>query len=396
MTGWGGEATLVDMEDRSLLVLFLSGILASVLIKRFSCRVTMFIRVFLMSVGFIICAFVFFGGVHSIGSGLVYSSAYIIIGYNFHHNRKIANGIAVSGVGIGTLVLAPVAEAARKEYGNTGFFFILAGIALQEALFCSLFFPSELETRQKIRYQNMTCKNNMTVLNNMLESFRILKHKSLLCLCVSLFFSNLGISLVYVHLPRYAIEKGSSSMDASFLVSVYGILDFISRILVGFATQDENIDEIVIYFGTFGLLGLSTLFFPLYASTYGGRLTYAVFFGLYSGCYTVLINSLIIHLLGIENLATGLGLYLFFSGCGSTIGPVIAGAIIDYTGSYENSFLFAGSCITVASILGIVVQRFKKTAKPFPTDDRVIPTVSGTVTMETVTEIVTHSNKDDY
>ncbi|XP_060068425.1 monocarboxylate transporter 12-like [Ylistrum balloti] len=380
----------------------LTGILASVLINRFSCRVTMFIGAFLMSVGFIICAFVpsldlviiFFGVLTGIGSGLVYFAAYAVLGYNFSHKRNIAIGIAVSGVGIGNLVIVPFVHAAREEYGNTGFFFILAGIALQEALFGCLFFPSELETKQKIRYQNMKRENNMTVLNSIFHSLSILKCKSFLCLCVSMFFSSSGIHLVHVHLPRYAIEKGSSSMSASFLVSVYGICDCISRLLTGFATQDENIDEIVIYFGTFGLLGLSTLFFPLYASTYGGQLTYSVFFGLYSGCYTSVINTLTIHLLGIENLSAGLGLYLFFCGVGSIIGPVTAGAIIDYTRSYENSFLVAGSCITVASLLGIAVEWFRKTAKRFPTNDTKIPTVSETVTMENMAGFVDHSNTD--
>ncbi|XP_033759009.1 monocarboxylate transporter 3-like [Pecten maximus] len=371
--------------------LSLTGVLASALINWSSCRATMVIGSLIMTGGFITCAFVpslelaviFYGVVSGIGAGLIFLPASVVLGFNFRRRRNLASGVAVSGNGVGTFLVALIIEAAREEYGNRGLFFIIAGISLQGAFLGCLLFPSELEIRQKqIRYQNTSYTNKSDILNNILQSFVILKNISFLCLCVSMFISYTGIYLVYVHFVRYAIEMGASSLNSSFLVSVTGVCDCISRFLTGLTANVEDIDENVMFFGTFGLLGISTLIFPLYGSTYGGQLTYAVFLGLYSGCCYSILNTLIIQRVGVEKLATGYGTCMFFSGAGALVGPPAAGAIIDYTGSYENSFLLAGSCITVASILGVVSAYFRKSDNSYTTDLSEVPTVSRAASMD--------------
>ncbi|XP_033756573.1 monocarboxylate transporter 14-like isoform X2 [Pecten maximus] len=362
----------------------LTGVLASALINRYSCRVTMIIGAIIMSGGFCICAVVpsldwvilFFGGIGGIGGGLTYSASVIVLGFNFHYKRNIASGVAVSGCGVGTFVLAPAVEAARETYGNSGVFFIISGIALHQALFGSLFFPSKLETeRKQIRHQNSInkkSKNRFAILRTIVHSFAILRELSLLCFCLSMFFACVGIYLVYVHFPRYTIEMGSTPLNASFLMSVSGLCNCISRVLAGMAANSESINENVMYFGTFGLLGISTLLLPLYAYTYGGQLAFAVFLGLYSGCCYSIINTLIIQLVGIEELATGFGICMFFCGIGSVIGPPLAGAIVDHGGSYEYSFMLAGFCITMAAVLGLAISCFNKTGQTFAHEDQEI------------------------
>ncbi|XP_069140900.1 monocarboxylate transporter 12-like [Argopecten irradians] len=373
-------------------MLSITGVLASVLINRFSCRVTTIVGAVMMVASFITCAYlpslnlviVFYGVFAGVGTGLVYSASVVVLGFNFHRKRNIATGIAVSGCGVGTFVLAPAIEAAREEYGNNGFFFIVAAIALQGVVFGCLFFPSELESEhQQMKYTKSNQEQKCDILKSALPSFGLLKNIPYLCLCVSMFLACAGVYLVYVHLPRYAIEMGASSLSAAFLISVSGVCDCVSRILTGMAAQDEDIDEIVIYFGTFGLLGLSTLLVPLYATTYTGQLVYAVLFGMYSGCCYSVMNTIIIDLVGVSELANGVGIYLFFCGVGSLIGPPIAGAVIDHTGSYENSFLLAGACITMAAVLGLTIVYFKKTKEQvFTTEDIEIPSVTRSIARE--------------
>ncbi|XP_069140532.1 monocarboxylate transporter 12-like isoform X2 [Argopecten irradians] len=314
--------------------------------------------------------------IKGLGGGLTYAASVVVLGFNFHYKRNIASGVAVSGCGVGTFVLAPAVEAARETYGNSGMFFIIAGIALHQALFGCLFFPSELESerKQKRRQKSINKKstNRFAILRTIFHSFAILRELSLLCFCLSMFFACTGIYLVYVHFPRYTIEMGSTPLNASFLMAISGLCNCVSRVLTGLAANSESINENVMYFGTFGLLGLSTLLFPMYAYSYGGQFAYAVFLGLYSGCCYSIINTLIIQLVGIEELATGFGICMFFSGVGSVIGPPLAGAIVDNGGSYEYSFILAGFCITLAAILGLAIACFGKTAHSFAHDDEEI------------------------
>ncbi|XP_060083566.1 monocarboxylate transporter 9-like [Ylistrum balloti] len=362
----------------------LTGIVAGALINRYSCRVTMFIGAIIMSSGFGISAFVpsldwvifFFGGIGGLGGGLTYSASVVVLGFNFQYKRNIASGIAVSGCGVGTFVLAPAVEAARETYGNRGVFLIISGIALHQALFGCLFFPSKLESeRKQIRNQKSIDKkseNRFVLLSTICHSFAILRKLSLLCFCMSMFFACVGIYLVYVHFPRYAIEMGSTPLNASILMAISGLCNCAGRVLAGMAANSDSIDENLMYFGCFGLLGLSTLLFPLYGLTYGGQLAFAVFLGLYSGCCYSIINTLIIQLVGIEELATGFGICMFLCGIGSIVGPPLAGAIVDNGGSYENSFILAGFCITIAAILGLMIACFNKTEQPFAHDDQEI------------------------
>ncbi|XP_069141063.1 monocarboxylate transporter 12-like [Argopecten irradians] len=360
----------------------LTGVLASAFINMYSCRVTMIIGSIFMTVGFIICAFVqsldlviiFFGGIVGFGAGLCYLTSAVIIGFNFNKRRNMASGISASGVGVGVFILAPLIESAREEYGSSGFFFILAGVALHCAIFGCLFFPSELEVNssKQINNRNNVLSRKSNILNNVFQSFKIIRHKPLFCFCVSMFFASFGISLVSVHFPNYAKENGASASTVSVLLSLNGISSCVSRTLAGIATHNNEINEMILYFGTFGLLGISTMLFPLFAYTYEGQVVYAVILGLYSGCFNSVINTIIIKLVGIGDLATGYGMTLFFYGIGSLIGAPIAGTIIDFAGSYGSSFLLAGSCITMSALLGIATQCFKRTGQdnteaPIPT-----------------------------
>ena len=191
----------------------------------------------------------------------------------------------MSGCGFGTLLFAPLLEAAREKYGNSGFFLILAGLSFHQVLFGCMFFPSEIEHNRKMAYRKRIFEKEMnrdqnmffTLFKQFFRYFKVLKQLAFTSLCGAMFVSAIGIFLAYVHFPRYIIENGATPFHAAMLLSLNGLCNCIARFLAGLAANADNVDDLLIFFGSFGILGLTTILFPLYVSTAIGPILFSSF-----------------------------------------------------------------------------------------------------------------------
>ena len=66
----------------------------------------------------------------------------------FKHRRAIANGIAMSGVGIGQLILSPILRLLLDTYGLKGALLIMAGISLHVCVAAALMRPTSAYRRK--------------------------------------------------------------------------------------------------------------------------------------------------------------------------------------------------------------------------------------------------------
>ncbi|WAR21438.1 MOT2-like protein [Mya arenaria] len=228
----------------------------------------------------------------SFGGGVGYTATMVVVGFNFRRWRNTALGIAISGVGVGTCILSPVMEIVRGFYGNAGYFIILAAIGVHKCLFAVLCRPSRLELARQESLKN----------ENQERTY-----------------------MIFLHLPTFAISRGSSRMTASLLLSACGLSTIFARLLTTLISERKNVDGIVLYSGSFGLLALATFLFPIYSRTFPGLVIFSVILGAYfGGCYAVM-NSINIHLVGVKYLSIATGMELVFSAVGTAIGPVITG-----------------------------------------------------------------------
>ena len=255
----------------------------------------------------------------------------------------------VSGIGAGMFVMAPLFEAARDFYGNSGLFIALAGLTIHIIVFGMLCFPSKLElhTQKKRRRQikRQSQKGQPNLYSSLCFYLHILLEKPVLCLCFCMFNYGLGTFLIFLHLPNYAVHKGLTSIQGSLLVSVCGAMGLIGRILTGFAANHEKIDDILIYAGSMGVVSLATFLFPLYSFSFPGQAFYSAILGLYFGCCYVLTGSVNIKFVGIKSMSAAIGIEFFFCGLGALVGPVLAGMDAKHNtesrfNTHMHSFLF--------------------------------------------------------
>jgi len=66
---------------------------------------------------------------------------------------------------------------------------------------------------------------------------RLLTNLPFMLLCFSNLFATQGLYIPYTFLPKLAIERGVSELNAAFLISIVGICNTIGRILSGLLTD---------------------------------------------------------------------------------------------------------------------------------------------------------------
>lgn len=234
-------------------------------------------------------------------------------------------GLANSGVGFGIFIVGPMIELARENYGPSGCFFILAAFAFHNVLFGALMRPSTLELKT-LKIKRTRGQNHRTLgCSSLLMYLKICTDKCVIFLSLSLFFYSVGSFVIFIHLPNFTMYNGFSPLQAAFLISVSGVMLIACKLLTGIAANAEETDELTIYVGSMWTQVFVTFMLPLFGKWYAWLVLYAAVIGLYFGSCYVVLPSINKKTVGVENMASALGVEYFFGGIGSIIGPVIAG-----------------------------------------------------------------------
>ncbi|CAG0904635.1 unnamed protein product [Darwinula stevensoni] len=167
-----------------------------------------------------------------------------------------------------------------------------------------------------------------------------------------------------------AMEKGVSSEDSSFLLSVIGIANTLGRVTFGYICDHrwlytENLRRrLWLYNIAIIVCGLSTAL-TTRGTSYGVLVLTTSVFGCTSGAYVGLTSVILVDLLGIEALTNAFGLVLLFNGIASLFGPPIAGWLYDRLGSYDSGFYVAGTVIALSGLMLFCIPLVETLQAPF-------------------------------
>lgn len=143
-------------------MIYFSGPIASFIVYKYGCRVTVIIGASLEVIGFILCFFVrdirlyiiSYSVLAGIGSGLTYTAILVLVSFNFDRYLSLATGIAVSGQGAGLIVMPIVCNFIYEKYELQPSFLIIAGVSLQKWVLGALMRPSSFELDQLSKSRN--------------------------------------------------------------------------------------------------------------------------------------------------------------------------------------------------------------------------------------------------
>ena len=259
---------------------------------------------------------------YSLGVGIGVACAYVpmvaVVGGWFERRRTLALGVAVSGIGLGTLVLAPLAAALIEEIGWRDTYRVLAvagpGVIALSALGAAAPPPQPAGPGPSLR--------------------EAIRDPGYLMMYASGFLLSVSLFVPFVHLPPYAEEHGISPVAAAGLVGVIGAASIVGRLLLGAIASWTGL--VRTYQACFLAMGGSFALW-LVGEGYGVLFVFAAVLGTGYGGFVALSPAVVAERFGAGRLGALVGVLYTGAGVGSAIGPPAAGALIDSTGGYSEA-----------------------------------------------------------
>ena len=159
------------------------------------------------------------------------------------------------------------------------------------------------------------------------SSWHFIRNREFVLVCVSAFFVNVPCLLTYVHYPAYFVQQGASRSDVATQLTILGVCNILSRFIGGVATNNKDIDALLVYISSCGIAGIILVFCPLLSASYGGQVAFSALFGFYSNWSVSLLAPVVVRCVGVENFTMAYGVSNVFAGIGGLAGPPFAGII---------------------------------------------------------------------
>ena len=273
---------------------------------------------------------------YSIGVGLGVACGYVpmvaaVSGW-FSRRRNTALGIAVSGIGFGTIVGAPLAAKCISLYGWRATY-VLLGVLSASLLLLS----AALAKRSPIARGRSGPSTG-----------EALRTPAFMLLWASSFLCSVPLFVPFVFLPGFARELGISAVASAALVGVIGIASVCGRL--GLGALADRLGLVGLYLFCFLLQALSYAIW-LGAHSYAALIIFALVLGTGYGGYVALAPAVLTLFFGTGNLGALVGTLYTSNAFGTLIGPPLAGFIIDQTGGYRWAVAAALGMATVAFLV---------------------------------------------
>ncbi|XP_064175786.1 monocarboxylate transporter 12-B isoform X1 [Anguilla rostrata] len=352
--------------------------LGSFIGNRLSCRIAVIMGGFLASTGLVLSSFatsleylyLTLGVLTGVGFALCYTPSIAMVGTYFCERKALAYGIAMSGSGIGTFVLAPVVQLLIDHYSWRGALLILGGLVSNLCVCGALLRPVAARDEGKgapAAADGEKAADGGPPLGPLVGSrgrehscfcFRSLQEYSFLLmpdfmvLAASFLFLANGCSVPFVYLVPYALSVGVRHQQAAFLMSILGVIAIVGNITFGWLTDRRCLKKYrsVCYMVAVGMEGLCCLFIPLLRS-FPLLVPFSVLYGYFDGAYVALIPVVTSDVVGNTYLSSALGVVYFLHAIPYLFSPPIGGWLVDQTGSYMATFFLSGFSLISSSLL---------------------------------------------
>lgn len=257
---------------------------------------------------------------YGVGVGVAAAAGYIpmvaAVGGWFERHRATAVGIAVAGIGAGTLVISPTSAALIDRFGWRDTFVVYAIAGPAVLIVCAL-----LVDRPPGQIADQPSRAREALASPVFRRLQL----SAQC-------SGLALFVPFVFVGQYAEERGVGSVAAAVLVGLLGGASVLARI--GFGSAVRRFGSVRLYRTSFGLLGASFLVWLVAGSSYVVLVAFVVVLGIGYGGFVALSTIVAAERFGVVGLGTILGLFYTTQGLGGLVGPPVAGAVIDAADAY--------------------------------------------------------------
>jgi MFS transporter, OFA family, oxalate/formate antiporter len=278
-----------------------------------------------------------------LGVGCSYVPAVGAVQRWFVRRRGFASGLAVGGVGVGTLVMPPLASLFIEALGWRDAYLLLGGLAAVVGAGMALLIENDPRDRG-LGPDGDPPQSGAPLMQpagaSVSEAIRSGQFVGLYATCLICSF---GLFVPFVHLVPYALDHGVPQASAVLLLAVIGIGSTAGRLLLsGLADRmGRRLALLAMITGMAVALvvwAFSTHLWPL--------AVFAFAYGVFYGGFVSLVPALVADYFGGRNISSIIGILYTSVAFGTLIGPSAAGFAFDISHSYTLPIL-ASVCANI-------------------------------------------------
>jgi MFS family permease len=272
-----------------------------------------------------------YGVAIGVGIGFSYVPSVSVLQRWFVRRRGFATGLAVAGIGAGTLIAPPISRFLVESLGWRGAFQVLAGLALFAGLGAAwMLYPNPAARGAYPDGDGPPVGARPPIAGMSLRAAAVTCPFWLIFVASAI--SSLGMFVPFVHLVKFSVDQGHNESWSILLISLIGIGSITGRLILGGVADRLGRHRAVVAM----FVGIALVHSWWYLSTsFWALAIYAVLFGVFYGGYVALAPSLLADYFGARNVGSILGVQYAGVGLGNLVGPVAMGFAFDLTGGYD-------------------------------------------------------------
>ncbi|MCA8383463.1 MFS transporter [Burkholderia cenocepacia] len=289
------------------------------------------------------------------GVGCAYVPAVGAVQRWFVRRRGFASGLAVAGIGVGTLVMPPLASALIAQVGWRGAYFTLAALVIVLGAGMSLLIENDPRGRGLLPDGDVAPNGDgrnggaspaaaasVPAGATVREAVTSRPFASLYAACLVCSF---GVFVPFVHLVPYALDHGVAPSTAVLLLGAIGVGSTAGRFFLGgLADRFGRRASLLAMFAGMAV----ALVAWAGAGTVATLAGFALVFGVFYGGWVAVLPAVVMDYFGGRNVSAIIGILYTSVAFGTLIGPAAAGFIYDAGGGYLVPILASAAANAVA------------------------------------------------
>jgi MFS family permease len=289
-----------------------------------------------------------------LGVGCSYVPAVGAVQRWFVRRRGFASGLAVSGIGVGTLIMPPLAAWFIRELGWRHAYLVLGALASVIGVGVALLIEDDPRDRglgpdgdaleSGARGQ---AAEGFTVR----EAVRSRRFAGLYAACVICSF---GLFVPFVHLIPYALDHGVAQSSAVLLLGAVGVGSTAGRFFLGGLADrmGRELALLVMFVGMAASMGIW-----LCATGLAGLTVFAFAYGIAYGGFVAVLPALVMDYFGGRQVSGIIGVLYTSIAFGTLVGPSVAGYAFDLRHSYTLPILISVGGNVIAALIMLRMSR---------------------------------------
>ncbi|MFS2203413.1 MFS transporter [Variovorax sp. Varisp36] len=304
---------------------------------------------------------------YGLGVGLGVGASYVpVLGAVqrwFVRRRGFASGLAVSGIGVGTLVMPPLASLFIQTLGWRHAYLALGGLAVVVGVGMALLIENDPRDRglgpDGDPPQPLAASAGPEG-STVRDAVRSRRFVGLYAACL---ISSFGLFVPFVHLVPYALDHGVPNASAVLLLGAIGVGSTAGRFFLGGLADRMGRAQTMLLMSTG--MALSLLVWAA-SSGFPGLAVFAFFYGAFYGGFVALLPALVMDYFGGRNIGAIIGVLYTSVAFGTLVGPAAAGFAFDISRSYMLPILSSVGANLVAAGIMWAMSRMDASAKLAP------------------------------